>query len=161
MEKRLRDQGLKSTMTDHRLELLDQAGFHWAKHKGQVSWDQKYDELCEFHQAHGHCNVPTKYRENSALGRWISTQRAQMKEWRRGEKTSMTQERYSKLCALDFQFERLKSNRKDGDDEEDGEIPEVRPGQTRGPQPWFQSCMQLPQPPVLSLNLRLMFRLLH
>jgi hypothetical protein len=117
MEKRLRDQGLKSTMTEHRLSLLDQVGFHWAKHKGQVSWDQKYKELWDFHHTHGHCNVPTKFRENSALGRWISTQRAQLKEWKRGEKTSMTQERYEKLCALDFQFERLASKKKSSDDD--------------------------------------------
>lgn len=107
----MRDQGQKSTMTDHRFALLDKVGFHWAKHKGQVSWDQKYEELVEFAKVHGHVNVPTKFRENSALGRWISTQRAQMKEWRRGEKTSMTKERYAKLSALDFQFERLKTSK--------------------------------------------------
>jgi hypothetical protein len=106
-------------MTEHRLSLLDQVGFHWAKHKGQVSWDQKYKELWDFHHKHGHCNVPTKFRENSALGRWISTQRAQLKEWKRGEKTSMTQERYEKLCALDFQFERLASKKKSSSDEFD------------------------------------------
>ena len=116
MEKRLRDQGQKSTMTDHRFALLDKVGFHWAKHKGQVSWDQKYEELVEFAKIHGHVNVPTKFRENSALGRWISTQRAQMKEWRRGEKTSMTKERYAKLSALDFQFERLKTSKAGNED---------------------------------------------
>lgn len=107
MEKRLKDQGMKSSMTDHRLKLLDRCGFNWAKHKGQLSWDDKYEELVDFFKKNGHCNVPTKFRENSALGRWISTQRAQMKEWRRGVKTSMTLDRYEKLCAIDFQFERL------------------------------------------------------
>ena len=53
MEKRLKDQGLKSTMTDRRLALLDKAGFHWAKHKGQVSWDQKYQELKTFYEKNG------------------------------------------------------------------------------------------------------------
>lgn len=112
MEKRLLDQNQKSTMTEHRLALLNQIGFHWAKHKGQVSWDQKYRELCDFYKKYKHSNVPTKYKENQALGRWISTQRAQLKEWKRGEKTSMTQERFDKLCKLDFQFERLTTKRR-------------------------------------------------
>lgn len=112
MEKKLLDQGLKSSMTKHRLEKLDQAGFHWAKQKGDVSWENKYAELCQFHEKHGHCLVPTKYTENSALGRWISTQRAQAKVWLRGGKSNMTKERYEKLCALNFQFDRLCSKEK-------------------------------------------------
>lgn len=94
-------------MSRYRVEKLDQAGFHWAKQKGDVSWETKYAELCEFYEKHGHCIVPTKYTENSALGRWISTQRAQAKEWLQGRKTNMTRERYEKLCELHFQFDRL------------------------------------------------------
>jgi len=102
-------------MTNHRLKLLNEIGFHWAKHKGQVSWDHRYQELCEFHRKNGHCIVPTKYRENKALGRWVSTQRAQLKEWKRGDETFMTQERYDKLCALGFHFELLPSKKKSDD----------------------------------------------
>jgi hypothetical protein len=56
-------------------------------------------------------SVPTKYRENSALGRWICAQRSQRKKWKRGEKTLMTQERYDKLVALDFDFDPMASKR--------------------------------------------------
>jgi hypothetical protein len=109
MEKKLLDQGHRSAMTQYRLDKLNQAGFVWAKPKGDVSWDTKYAELCAFHAKHGHCMVPTKFSENTALGRWISTQRAQYKEWKQNRPTHMTPERYDKLCALHFQFECSKS----------------------------------------------------
>jgi hypothetical protein len=105
MEKKLLDQGYKSAMTKYRLAKLNEAGFSWAKQKGDVSWDSKYAELCAFRHKYGHCLVPTKYTHNTALGRWISTQRAQAKEWMQGRKTHMTKERYDKLRDLNFQFE--------------------------------------------------------
>ncbi len=92
-------------MTKYRLAKLNEAGFSWAKQKGDVSWDSKYAELCAFRHKYGHCLVPTKYTHNTALGRWISTQRAQAKEWMQGRKTHMTKERYDKLRDLNFQFE--------------------------------------------------------
>lgn len=143
MEKRLRDQGQKSTMSEHRMALLDEMGFQWAKQKGQASWDEKYYALRDFFEKHGHCNVPTKYRDNSALGRWMSTQRFQWKEWKRGEKTSMTQERYEKLCALNFQFNCTKKGATPADNDpagnvdvaaegEETKIPAQEPAQSSG-----------------------------
>ena len=90
---------------------MNSEGYHWAKQKGQVSWDQKYEELKAFHKLHGHCNVPPKYQANTALGRWISTQRSQLKDWKGGLVTKMTKARYDKLCALNFQFDRLTGRR--------------------------------------------------
>lgn len=119
MQKRKRDNGQKSSLTDHRVKLLDEAGFQWAKHKGDVSWDQHYQELNEFYLQNGHCNVPTKYPENKSLGRWVSTQRSQMKKWKRGSYSLMTNERYEKLCKLGFHFELLPSKKKEADDDSD------------------------------------------
>lgn len=113
MEKKHWEQGLKNSMTKYRVEALNRARFHWAIQKGDVSWENKYEELFQFYETHGHCLVPTKYTENTALGRWISTQRSQAKEWLRGEKTNMTKERYDKLCALNFQFDGTKDKGED------------------------------------------------
>ena len=47
-----------------------------AKRKGQACWDKKYAELVEYKDQNGDCNVPTKFKERRALGRWVSTQRS-------------------------------------------------------------------------------------
>jgi Helicase associated domain len=48
---------------------LDAIGFVWNSH--QVAWEEKYYELQEFAQRHGHCNVPTKYPPNHSLAIWV------------------------------------------------------------------------------------------
>lgn len=68
MQKRLRDKGQKVSLTDHRVNLLDAVGFQWAKEKGDASWDHHYKELHEFYLQNHHCDVPTKYTKNKALG---------------------------------------------------------------------------------------------
>jgi hypothetical protein len=96
-----------SSMTEDRIQALEKLGFEWAKRKGEESWNASYKELCEYHKKHGHADVPTKYKENKALGRWVSTQRSQYKQWKSTEKTQMTEERHQKLCEIDFMFVKL------------------------------------------------------
>lgn len=104
-------------MTPHRIELLEGIGFEWAEPRGSSRWEKNYKQLCEFHEKHGHANVPTKYGQNKALGRWITEQRAAYKKYSKGETSSMTPERVAKLRLLGFQFVMLKR----GNSEEEGE----------------------------------------
>lgn len=53
----------------------------------EFTWDintlkrqKKLEELKLFKEKHGHCNVPTIYRNNQALGTWVSNQRKKYKE---------------------------------------------------------------------------------
>ncbi len=47
---------------------------------------------------HGNCHCPTKYKENTALGRWVSTQRAEYKKFCEGDpKTSMNRDKIRRL----------------------------------------------------------------
>lgn len=101
------DEGEKSSMTQFRVDALNGIGFEWAKRKGDFSWNAKYNELCDYRREHGDANVPTKYDENKALGRWVSTQRSQYKAWMRNEKSHMTQGRYDKLKEIGFTFDML------------------------------------------------------
>ncbi|KAL7485575.1 hypothetical protein ACHAW6_011181 [Cyclotella cf. meneghiniana] len=41
----------------------------------ETLWNRRYDELVEFHQANGHCNVPQRDASNRELGRWVKDQR--------------------------------------------------------------------------------------
>lgn len=75
MEKKFLDEGTqKTSMTIKRVKLLESIGFAWAKRKGEHSWNQKYNELRAYKKKKGDCNVATKFPDNPALGRWVSTQ---------------------------------------------------------------------------------------
>lgn len=107
MEKKFMDEGKRSSMTAAKIRHLESIGFKWAKRKGQISWDLKYSELCAFYRHHLHCDVPTKFGENRALGRWVSTQRSEFKKYQQGRSKQMTRERIDKLNQLNFKWEIL------------------------------------------------------
>lgn len=54
------------------------------KPKGVSAWEEKYNELQQYMREKGDANVPTKYVENRALGRWVSTQRNMYKKYHGG-----------------------------------------------------------------------------
>jgi len=90
-------------MTQDRVRSLESVGFLWAKRrKGQPTWDLKFDELIRYREKHGDCLVPTKYKDNPALGRWVSTQRAQYKLMQEGKVSTMTKERVAGLEEVGF-----------------------------------------------------------
>lgn len=102
MEHKNRDDRNVSTLTDERLERLQSIGFRWAKRRGQVRWDEKYNELLEYANKFGNCHVPTKFKENTALGRWVSTQRAEYKKFCNGQKSSLTNSKIRRLDSIGF-----------------------------------------------------------
>jgi superfamily II DNA or RNA helicase len=70
------------------------------------SWEYRYDELKAFHAEHGHCNVPKGWKENPALGTWVSNQRKVYKEGK------LSEERTQQLEALGFVWRRIKRKKK-------------------------------------------------
>mmetsp|Transcript_37868 Transcript_37868/g.64652 ORF Transcript_37868/g.64652 Transcript_37868/m.64652 type:complete len:658 (-) Transcript_37868:350-2323(-) len=103
MEQKNRIEGKNSSLNDARLERLQSIDFRWAKRKGQASWDEKFNELVAYKAKFGNCHVPTKYKNNTALGRWVSTQRAEYKKYQEGQaKTSMNADKIRRLEAIGF-----------------------------------------------------------
>jgi len=103
MEHKNRLDGKSSSLNDGRLARLQSIGFRWAKRKGQASWEEKFRELKEYKAEYGNCHVPTKYKENTALGRWVSTQRSEYKKFCEGDtKTAMTAEKVRRLESIGF-----------------------------------------------------------
>lgn len=94
-------------MTETKKQNLESIGFTWAKRKGNVSWDLKYNELKQYMERHGNCNVPTKYNANPALGRWVSTQRSEYKKYQQGRSKHMDEEKVRKLELIHFRWEML------------------------------------------------------
>jgi hypothetical protein len=55
-----------------------------------------YEELIEYKQIHGNCNVPNKFSENPQLGVWVGEQR------KANKKNKLSQKRIDKLDQIDF-----------------------------------------------------------
>lgn len=72
---------------------LTSAGLEWAPHWSGVTWGQRYAELVDFYQSHGHCRV--RY-SGGGLGGWVSTQRRAKKAGR------LSEERTKKLEDIGF-----------------------------------------------------------
>jgi len=65
-------------------------------------WKERYAELVDFKQEHGHCCVPTTYILNRRLGKWVDTQRRQYKIWKTEGESNLTKERRDKLNKIGF-----------------------------------------------------------
>eukprot|EP00977_Amphora_coffeiformis_P009632 scaffold2219_cov177-Amphora_coffeaeformis.AAC.8 len=103
MQKKLYEDGKKTTyLNDEKIQALENIGFDWGKRKGDALWDEKFQELLQFKETFGHCHVPIKWSENRILGRWVSTQRKEYKNWREGKRSLMTDERHRRLEAVGF-----------------------------------------------------------
>ena len=100
---KLKQEGRHSTLTDERLHVLEDMGFVWSSHR--ASWEERYNDLAEFSNVNGHCNVPSTYPENHQLSVWVKCQRRQYKLMRQGNRAStMTKERIMRLSSLGFCF---------------------------------------------------------
>jgi hypothetical protein len=97
---KLKEEGRHSTLSDARKAILDGMGFVWDSHR--AAWEERWLELLDFQKKHGHANVPSKFSENPQLSVWVKCQRRQYKLFVKGEKSTMTAERVSKMDTLGF-----------------------------------------------------------
>lgn len=65
---KLRQSGQRSTITEERIRALDQVGFVWDSHA--AVWIERLEELKQYKEVHGHCNVPSRYGANHQLAIW-------------------------------------------------------------------------------------------
>ena len=61
-------------LVPERKRRLEELGFVWSK-SCVDAWEEMFRQLEEFKEAHGHCNVPSRYEKNPKLGVWVNTQR--------------------------------------------------------------------------------------
>lgn len=55
MEKKAKDEGKSTSLTEEKVEMLEKVGFIWAKRKGQSAWEEKFRELQDYKFKHGNC----------------------------------------------------------------------------------------------------------
>lgn len=66
------------------------------------TWNDQFQDLLKFRSAHGHCCVPNYCVENPPLGHWVKRQRYQYSLMKKGEQSSMTEERITALEEAGF-----------------------------------------------------------
>merc|ERR1712183_969804 len=100
-QRKRKERGLHSTLSDERQEMLTNAGFIWDSHRAQ--WQERYLSLEAFLFTYGHCNVPSNFKD-SPLSSWVKSQRKQYKLYQSGLKTTMDKERVNLLNRIGFNW---------------------------------------------------------
>jgi Helicase associated domain len=72
--------------------------------KPAVGWEKRYQQLIDYKNLSGDCNVPQSYPPDKPFGRWVMKQRCQHSLKLRGEKSQLTDERENKLNAIEFSW---------------------------------------------------------
>ena len=108
---RMKQQGLKTSLTDKQIDQLNAFGFPWVMREPRIvtqpkSWEERYEDLVKYKEKFGNCNVPQKH---SSLGGWVHRQRRDYMERKLGLPTSLTPEKVEKLKSLGFLFNVRKS----------------------------------------------------
>jgi hypothetical protein len=72
-----RQMHIKNKIRLDQKKLLDELGFVWrvGNYAPSCAWNKQYEKLVECKQKNDHCLVPNKYKEDVALGNWVTTQR--------------------------------------------------------------------------------------
>lgn len=68
----------------------------------QGAWRERFQQLEDFRQEHGHCSVPKRYQPNKPLANWVSKQRQEYRKFCQGEKASISKERIKALDQIGF-----------------------------------------------------------
>lgn len=92
-------------LSNVRIARLDEIGFIWDVLAAK--WDEMFEYLLEFRRQNGHCNIPSRWLENSKLSRWVFTQR---EFWKNGK---LSEDRIKRLDAAGFEWNILETNWKE------------------------------------------------
>ena len=95
-------------MSDERVAALEEVGFVWDSHS--AIWSERLQDLVDYKQVNGHCNVPSRYTENRQLAIWVKRQRRQYKFYCENKPSSMTEERIQRLNAIGFVWDLKKKD---------------------------------------------------
>ena len=95
-------------MNRDRIIALERLGFVWDMKQNIMSWDDRLNELKRFKIEHGTTDVPQNLPSDHpyrSLGLWVKNQRYQYRLAKRGDKSSLTEERIKILEDENFAWE--------------------------------------------------------
>lgn len=110
-QKKLLDDGKHSQLNPQRIEYLDKIGFDWRPSESggieklkaperNSGWDELFKQVKQYKEKTG--DFPKK--KVKKIGNWISGQRRLYARNQRGEKTTLTEERITKLESIGFEW---------------------------------------------------------
>ena len=73
--------------------------------KTRVKWTTRYEELKQYQDRFGNCNVPTGWLENPELAVWVMNQRAHYRKAHQGKKSPITQDTIEQMNAIGFEWD--------------------------------------------------------
>lgn len=86
-------------LSEEQLQQLEQVEFCW--NAQEASWRMRYEQLCVFHNQHGHCRV-----KDGKLAVWVRNQQREYRYYCEGKTTTLSPERLEALQEINF-FEDL------------------------------------------------------
>jgi ribosomal protein S8 len=92
--------GLSSNMTQEKIDQLEELGFIWNIRQGRTPWTTRFEELKQYKERYGHCNVSKEWMENQKLVAWVTKQKSQYKLYTAGKECNLTEEKVEKLSEL-------------------------------------------------------------
>eukprot|EP00526_Cylindrotheca_closterium_P017224 CAMPEP_0113642614 /NCGR_PEP_ID=MMETSP0017_2-20120614/22390_1 /TAXON_ID=2856 /ORGANISM="Cylindrotheca closterium" /LENGTH=310 /DNA_ID=CAMNT_0000554053 /DNA_START=1 /DNA_END=929 /DNA_ORIENTATION=+ /assembly_acc=CAM_ASM_000147 len=86
----------------NRFAQLEAVGFEWEVNiSAEDFWHERFEELCLYKEANGHCRVPKEYEKNRKLGRWVGKMRVYHKNNDK-KQNPVWKKRFAQLEALGF-----------------------------------------------------------
>jgi hypothetical protein len=70
----------------------------------KYTWEDRFGELTDYCETHGHCNVPKNYNKNTKLAKWVAKQRLDYRLHVKGKTSPMTTFRMQELKRLGFEW---------------------------------------------------------
>jgi hypothetical protein len=89
-------------LSQDRIAKLEAIGFQWKVKKPPIGWERRFQQLVDYKNANGHCNVPQSFPPDRPFGRWVMKQRCEYSLKIRGEKSQLRDDRVARLNALGF-----------------------------------------------------------
>lgn len=91
-------------MTSAKVAALNSIGFVWHLRKSKTSWMDWMEKLDDYKQVHKNLDVPLKYEHDPSLGTFVNNQRSEYRKYKRGDKSSMTEEKIRQLESMGFRW---------------------------------------------------------
>ena len=87
-------------MTEERIRELESVGFVWDLQ--ELAWHDQFQQLCDYKELSGDCNVPHKSSAYKKLGSWVAYQRQQYRLYQENKPNQMTEKRIQELKSVGF-----------------------------------------------------------
>ena len=104
----------RGLLSDDKIQMLDRIGFDWSI--GLGTWEERFQELCDYKAAHGNCRVPARWKENHSLASWVVDQRYDRRKGR------LRADYEQRLTEIGFEWELIQR----GDDDWDSRFDELQ-----------------------------------